>query len=550
MLSRKTLVLTLTGVILVVIVTTTLVIHYLSPLLQTEVKPDTHPSKIIVYAYNDEISGIDPSIEDDTGLVVLGILYETLTYYNYKTGEIEPRLATGWEYNEDGTEWIFYLRNDVLFHDHTPFNSTAVKISVERARDIYRETGRGLGYIWDAVEDIEIIDDYTIKFKLSYPQKLDLLASAAYSAYIFSPSVLDKINASSYTDKKLEEWFNEGNAIGTGPYRLVSYDPTREIKLEKFNEWWGWKEVNNPHAPDIVIIRIITEPTTQYNALLAGQIDIAASVPRAGVGDLLNKGFKKVELQTYHNFILFFNTKRPPTNNLYFRQAIAHLLNLTMIVDSVLLGYGRPASGVIPYGFPGHVDNLIYEYNVEKANEYFILSNISLPVEIELLYQVDYEETVKFAQIFKTIAKDTLNIDVRLNPQSWIQLRDIARGIWDNPDKTPHLIIADWWPTVPSPYDYLYTMFHGDSLEWNFAGYEDEEFNELIDTAWIYEGIDYSYALELYRKAQLKIFEETIAIGLWDEIRPFVYSNRIDLPEEALNPMYMFVIRFEQVRVR
>lgn len=505
--------------------------------------------RIVVYAYNDKITGIDPSIEDDTGLVVLGSIYETLTYYDYKTGVVKPRLAINWSVDSDGKEWIFQLRKGVKFHDGTPFNATAVKISIERARDIYRETGRGMGYIWDAVEEIEIIDEYTIKFILKHPQRLDLLASGSYAAYIFSPSVIEKANVTSYMDEKLEEWFNSGNAIGTGPYKLISYDPTREIQLEKYNEWWGWKEINNPNAPDIVIIKIVTEPVAQYNGLLSGEIDIASSIPRENVKMLLEKGFKVINLSTYHNFILFFNTKRYPTNIKEFRLAIAHALDLSRIIRDALIGYGRIASGIVPYGFPGYVDGLTYEYDLAKAINYLNASGVKLPVTINLMYQVDYEETRKFAEIFKSMMAE-LGIIVELNPQDWARLKDIAKGVWTNPEETPHLVVADWWPTIPSPYDYLYTMLYSDSKEWNFAGFENKAFDELIDSAWTLEGEDYAKAMKFYEQAQRLVYEDAVVIGLWDEVRPFVYSSRINMPEDALNPLYMFVIRFELIEVR
>lgn len=505
--------------------------------------------KAIVYAYNDRITGIDPSIEDDTGLVVLGNIYETLTYYDYKTGEVKPRLAVNWVANENGTEWVFYLRKGVVFHDGMPFNATAVKISVERARDIYRETGRGLGYIWDAVEEVEVIDEYTVKFKLRYPQRLDMLASSAYSAYIFSPSVLEKSGTTSYTDSALEEWFNKGNAVGTGPYKLVYYDPVKEVRLEKFKEWWGWKEVNNPDAPDVVIIKIVLEPASQYTGLLSGEIDVACSIPRENIKELEEKGFHVIKLETFHNFIMFFNTKRYPTNITEFRLAIVHALNFSRIVNDVLLGYGHVASGVIPRGFPGHVEGFVYEYNLAKAKEYLEKSGVQVPVSIELLYQVDYEETNKFAVIFRSAMKE-LGVEVVLNPQDWSRLKDIAKGVWEHPEETPHIVVADWWPTVPSPYDYLYTMLHSESKEWNFAGYENSDFDELIDMAWEMEGSNYEEALRLYERAQSMVFKEAVAVGLWDEIRPFVYSNRVEVPEEALNPLYMYVVKFELVRVR
>jgi peptide/nickel transport system substrate-binding protein len=345
----KRIILVLIALIILVAVLLFVLVNKPSPVTPST----TPPSKIVVYAYNDRITGIDPSIEDDTGLVVLGSIYETLTYYDYKTGEVKPRLAINWTSSEDGREWIFRLRNNVVFHDGSLFNATAVKLSIERARDIYRSSGRGAGYIWDALEEVEIIDHYTVKFKLSYPQRVDILASSAYASYIFSPSAIVKSNAANYTDRKLEDWFNSGNAVGTGPYRLVSYDPMREIKLEKFNDWWGWRYINSEKAPDIVVIKIETDPSAQYSGLLSGELDIASSVPRETISDLKKQGFGIIPLPTYHNFILFYNTKRYPTNITDFRLAIAHAIDLNRVISQAVLGMGRVASGVLPRGFPG-----------------------------------------------------------------------------------------------------------------------------------------------------------------------------------------------------
>lgn len=506
--------------------------------------------RVVVYAYSDDITGIDPSLEDDTGLIVLGLVYETLTYYDHTTGDVKPRLAVKWESLENGTEWIFYLRKGVLFHDGTPFNATAVKMSIERARDLYRETGKGLGYIWDAVEEVEVIDEYTVKFKLQYPQRLDLLAAATYSSYIFSPTALSASNAEDYMDRKLEEWFNRGNAAGTGPYRLVYYDPHREIRLEKFENWWGWKEIRNEEAPDIIIIRIIKDPDAQYNGLIAGEIDIACCVPRRTVPALIQKGYIVQNVSTFRNFILFFNTRRYPTNITYFRLALAHVIDIKTFTRDALLGMAIPASGVIPTGFPGHCEGLRYEYNLTKAREYLELSGVKLPLTIEVLYQVDYEEAKHFAEMLKSVLERELGIRVELNPQSWTALKALARGVWDQPEITPHIIVADWWPTILSVYDYLFTMFHSDSKEWNFAGYENPELDELIDKAWYLEGVNYEEALELYKSAQLIIFSEAVAVGLWDDVRPYAYTRRLEIPPEAFSPFYMYVIRFELVRVR
>ncbi|MCD6301602.1 MAG: ABC transporter substrate-binding protein, partial [Staphylothermus sp.] len=506
--------------------------------------------KIVVYAYEDSITGIDPSLEFDTGLVVLGTIYEPLLYYNPEKDELIPALAESWESNENGTIWTFHLRKDAKFHDGTPVTAKAVKFSIERTLKAYVETGEGPGYIWEGVKEIRVIDDYTVQFILDRPMRLDLIAAASYGAYIYSPKVLEYAGVNDPLDPALRNWFDQGNEAGSGPYKITYYNPEAEIRLEKFEEWWGWKVVNNPNAPDIVIIKIVPDSTAQLNGLKSGAIDIATQIPLGEIKNLIKEGYRVRNETTYHNFVLMFNTKRYPTNITEFRLAIAHSIPWDRVVQIALKGFGRPGSGIIPYGFPGHLSNYTYTYNKTLARQLLEKAGLlNKNIKVEIMVENTYEREVAFAEILKGELKE-FGIEVEILAKPWDTMVEVGPKVWEDPESAPHMIINDWWPTIPSSYDFLYNLLHSDVKEWNWAGYENEEFENLIDEAWEIEGVDYEHALKLYTKAQDIIYYEVPAINLWDEIQPYVYNPRIELREEALNPLYMFVIFFQYVEVK
>ena len=105
------------------------------------------------------------------------------------------------------------------------FNAEAVKFSIERTIRL----GAGASYIWTPVDSINIVDDYTVDFKLKYQAPLDLIASTGYAAFIYSPKSVG-------SDDK---WFETGRECGTGPYKLKSYKWGDEFILEKFDGYWG-----------------------------------------------------------------------------------------------------------------------------------------------------------------------------------------------------------------------------------------------------------------------------------------------------------------------
>ena len=84
--------------------------------------------------------------------------------------------------------WTFKLRKGVKFHDGEPFNATAVKLCLERTIKMRK----GAFWLWLSIKEIQVIDDYTVKFVLKYPAAIDLISGAMHGAMIYSPKTAAK----------------------------------------------------------------------------------------------------------------------------------------------------------------------------------------------------------------------------------------------------------------------------------------------------------------------------------------------------------------------
>ena len=194
---------------------------------------------------------LDPSTEYSNGILVLQNVYETLTYYNSATGELEPKLATEWSSNEDGTVWTFKLREDVTFHDGTKMTSADVKASMERTLAL----GQGAAFNWSAVESIETNGDYEVIFNCAYSAPVDLIASAGYAAYVMSAEAV----------KQDVEWFNAGNDGGTGPYTIAQASGQDTVVLQAYDNYWGgWAD----NQYKTVLIKEVLESSARRQMLL------------------------------------------------------------------------------------------------------------------------------------------------------------------------------------------------------------------------------------------------------------------------------------------
>ncbi len=515
---------------------------------QPPTTPTTKKKTIVIYASLSEMTGADPSTEFSNSILWMCLVYEPLLWYDPLKDEFIPALAVKWESNEDGTIWTFYLRKGVKFHDGTPLTAEAVKASIERTIAL----GQGAAFIWDPVEKIEVVDDYTIRFYLKYPAALDKIAASAYGAWIFSPKVVEYAGAKNLTDPKVAEWFNAGNDAGTGPYKLVKWDPENEVVLEKNPDWWGWKlkdyPMASPNAPDVFIVKIVKDAVTQERLLLTGDIHIAQYVPLEDVEKLKNNPNLQVVIKpSFQNLLMLINTKKPPLDNVLVRRAIAHAIPYEDIVKIARAGLARVASGPIPYGMWGHFEDLRYEYNLTLAKE--LLAKAGYPDGIDrtllLVYTAGDIYEKRTAEVIKaSLAK--IGIKVEIRPMSWEEQWSLAQSGWENPEAAQDLFIFYWWPTYITPFDFLYNMFHSDSKIFNLCYYENPEFNKLIEEAVTLEASNREKALELYHQAQKILYEDVPAIPLWDSVDVRVAVKGIGNLDKAINPAYPTVI-FAQV---
>ena len=510
--------------------------------------PAPPKKKVVVYASLSEMTTADPSTEFSNSIMWLPLVYETLLWYDPINNRFIPGLAYNYTVSSDRLVWTFYLRKGAVFHDGTPVNADTVKASLERTITL----GQGAAYILEPVDKIEVVDEYTVRFYLKYPAPLDKILASPYGAYIFSPMVVKHSGAQNLTDPKVAEWFNKGNDAGSGPYKLVKWDPENEVVLEKFEEWWGWKEVGyslaSPNAPDVFVIKIIKDAVTQERMLRAGQIDIAQYVPPEVVEEFKrDPNYVVVVKPSFQNLILLFNTKKPPLNNTLVRKAIAHAIPYDDIVQAARMGFARVASGVVPYGMWGHFDDLRYEYNLTLAKE--LLAKAGYPHGIDRTLLLVYTAGDIYEQRTAELISSSLaqiGIKVEIRPMSWEEQWALAQKGWEDPNAAQDLFIFYWWPDVLSPVTYLYNMFHSESKTFNLCYYENSEFDQLVKEAYRYEGIDSRKALELYRLVQEILYRDVPGVGLWDMVEYRVAQSKIGNLENAVNPAYPTVI-FAQV---
>jgi ABC-type transport system substrate-binding protein len=124
------------------------------------------PQRLVIAQGTDVLSMDSNHVTDAPSFTVLDHMVETLLELT-PTGDIAPQLAERWEVSADATEYTFFLRKGVKFHDGTPFNAEAVKVNLDRRMDPKAATRFGL--LVAPIASVTVVDEFTIRLKTKFP---------------------------------------------------------------------------------------------------------------------------------------------------------------------------------------------------------------------------------------------------------------------------------------------------------------------------------------------------------------------------------------------
>jgi len=472
----------------------------------------TDPNTLLVVMWC-EPAGIDPAIYRGDTLAGQNV-YETLVRTNPPGSEelVRPHLAESYEVFDDGLVWTFHLRQGVKTHSGGEFTAEAVKYSVERTL----EAGGSPARFWKDVEDMEVVDRYTIRFTLKEPVPFATTLGSRTSVYMLDPEPFKE----NEVEGDLGQKWALMHASGTGPYKLVSWDPGEQMVFEKFDEYWGGWE--GKHV-ETIIVRFTREFSTARLILESGDADViipgAVDIP---VGDALAmRELPGVTVYIEDSMMgLYFTLahQKEPTNNVKVRQALAYATDYDKIIDTVLYGYGRQLQGPLPYGMWTHDDDLpMYSFDLDKARQLLEEAGYSDGFEVVYFYTTGSEAMRQAAEIMQNDWRK-LGVDLILVALPRETLRSKARG--EDSEQHPHMVARWFYPSAVDPFYYFDTMYHSLPAPLvlnNYGQYKNPEFDEIVDRAHALSATDPEKAEELFKEAQRIHHEDAVDLDLYQQ---------------------------------
>jgi peptide/nickel transport system substrate-binding protein len=374
-------------------------------------------------------------------------------------------LAESTRVSEDRTQMLVYLRKDVHWHDGQPFTSGDVVFTIQAMADkgtLSTEAGR---VEW--IKEVSAVDDHTVKIVFKRPEASpeDKLFFKILPAHVFQGTAI----------KRSDPFRN--NPIGTGPYKLTTYNDDSSITLDRVD---GYRD---PVGLDQVVMREVSDKNYQAKLLLYESLEALVRVLPRDLAVLQNN--KKVELYPYQTnswWYLGFNEKSSQLSDTALRHALCMLVDVESLLAPV--GTGDVLSGPFVKSSPFYNHDVApYAHDAAKAEELLeragyrksgpLWTKNGQPLQLHLSAHKSLESSQEVViNLQSQLQSQGIGVDVEfLDDATW------KAKIWR--ERNYDLVLSQW--SFDRNED-VREQFHSKGSR-NFTGYANPQVDRLLDVA-------------------------------------------------------------------
>lgn len=447
---------------------------------ESPVSPESKPAygDTIIQASIGDIQGLIPSITTDgASHEVGGLIYEGLVKRDRDLNLI-PNLAESWELSRDCLTLTFQLRRDARWHDGRPFTAEDVRFTYEAM--IHPKTPTAYKEDFLAVKSLEVLGPYALRITYDKPYAQ---AVETWGMYMLPKHLL----ASAVEQGRLREAPQNREPVGTGPYRFVDWKPGERVVLRANPDYF-----EGPPYLSRVVYRIIPSQATIFLELKAKGVDFTSLTAIQYARQTGYRAFRKA----YHKYrypgnvytYFGFNLKDPRFADRRVRQAFAHAINKQELIDGVILGLGREATGPYKPGTwaynpnvrryphdPARARALLAEAGWIDRNGDGLLDKDGQPFAFTILTNQGNEERKKVAEIIQQRLRE-VGVAVEIRTLEWASfIKEFIRK------RRFEAIILGWGIGLdPDQYEVWHSSKTGPD-ELNHISYTNREVDRLLE---------------------------------------------------------------------
>ncbi|MBU2511558.1 ABC transporter substrate-binding protein [bacterium] len=422
-----------------------------------------------------------------------------------KNLEIVPSLAT-WE-TEDSKVWIFKLRKGVKFHSGDPLTVEDVIYTYNTVMD--PKTSSPNYENLKIIESISKIDDQRVKFTLQYQ-------FSAFLERVYTQRIVSK------KEREKDPIAYGLNPVGTGPFKVVSWQKNSQLNLERNEDYWATR----PNLKK-VILRPIPDPSVALVNLEAGNVDVLMTVLPDDFERVKNNAKLVLDVKPALNYyFLNFNVENKPVSDIRVRKAIYQAVNMDATVASVLGKAGiRAKSSLSPssWAYNEEVEDYALSYNISNAKE--LLKQAGYPNGFEITIYTPQDTFRRKIGELMQIQLQAVGIRAKVESLEWASYLPLIDA-----GKTSMYMMG--WNWLTDPDGLIYDIHHSQRESWasnlnsyNGTRFYNAEVDEALEAA--RKSSDLNERKKLYRKVQDIWFKNYVHIPLYHKVAIVAHSKRV-----------------------
>jgi peptide/nickel transport system substrate-binding protein/oligopeptide transport system substrate-binding protein len=430
---------------------------------------------------------IPSTTTESNGAEVLSALFTALVEYDeqFRPFEVAAESIT----TSDNRVWTIRLKPGWRFHNGEPVTADSY-INAWNA-GAYGPNAHDGNYFFEKIEGYRDLnptdarqaprakkltglvrkDDLTFEVTLTAPY-VNFRSMLGYTAFLPLPlAAFADVAGNSFAPAY------EQAPIGQGPFRMKGvWQHDQQIETERFADYAG------PDRPKIggVLFKIYQQQTTQYQDLLAGQLDVVPVVPLENIASArtdLGDRFRQAPSSTFQ--FLAFPTFDPKFAKVEIRRAISMAIDREEIVKTIFLDSQESARAFVSPVVPGYRANTCGEacqFDPVKAKALFDAHGGARAVggRIEIAYNVDGGHKPWVDAACHQLRRH-LGVDCAGNPQpKFAELLTMVEK------KQPvGMFRMGWIFDYPAMENYLGPLYTTSGSS-NYYGYSNREFDRLV----------------------------------------------------------------------
>lgn len=485
-----------------------------SPLLSTAAETRAaavllQSTPAITAAMSEQMLTLDPanhySISSTT---VLRHIFDPLVDVTSES-QFVPALAESWEV-VDSLTWRFRLRQDVTFHDGTPFDSSSVVYSITR---VATDTKLIKNSVFGDISSVEAEGPYSVLVRTRNP----------FGALLGHLTMLGIVPA---TAAGAEAAFFE-RPIGTGPFMFSSWTRGEVVDLVANPNYWVSGVPRVPSAR----FRFIPEVSTRVAGLRSGEIDVIDRIPADMVSTLMSSsGVQVLTRSAIETQQWVFQLANPPVDNVNVRKAISMGIDRDTIINEFHLGYAQAATCPTPPGLIGYTNLSTKPYDPAGARAMLAQAGVSNPVIDFVLMKGVYPKQLEIAEAVQAMLGE---IGVTVN----VREMEVAAAREARTAGTYHLFYSGW-AHMPHDPDWYYGQWYTAKGAAGLSRYNNPVVEQLVIEA---RATDPAVRQQKYEQLQRIIWDDEEAT-IWPYYSTAIYGTRDRVSSFEARPDYYVLL--------